>query len=68
MADWTTKLPEAALAYLDGKRLDEVECIVSDLPGIAPGQGRSGQQIRKAKVLSTCRIQSIYQTDHRWMG
>lgn len=31
-------LPEAARAYLDGKRLDEVECIISDLPGIARGK------------------------------
>ena len=38
MADWMKNLPEAARAYLDGKRLDEVECIVSDLPGIARGK------------------------------
>ena len=36
--DWMTDLPEAAQAYLDGKRLDEVECIISDLPGIARGK------------------------------
>lgn len=38
MADWIKNLPEAARIYLDGKRLDEVECIVSDLPGIARGK------------------------------
>ncbi len=38
MADWIKNLPEAARTYLDGKRLDEVECIVSDLPGIARGK------------------------------
>ncbi|WP_300516299.1 glutamine synthetase family protein [Aliiroseovarius sp.] len=38
MADWMKNMPEAARAYLDGKRLDEVECIVSDLPGIARGK------------------------------
>lgn len=38
MADWISKLPEAAQTYLKGKRLDEVECIVSDLPGIARGK------------------------------
>ncbi|MEE4188296.1 MAG: glutamine synthetase family protein [Roseobacter sp.] len=38
MADWTESLPEAAQNYLAGKRLDEVECIVSDLPGIARGK------------------------------
>ncbi|MGB3245378.1 MAG: glutamine synthetase family protein [Sulfitobacter sp.] len=38
MADWTDNLPDAARAYLDGKRLDEVECIIPDLPGIARGK------------------------------
>ena len=36
--DWTSTLPSAAQAYLDGRRLDEVECIISDLPGIARGK------------------------------
>ncbi|MEL7092235.1 MAG: glutamine synthetase, partial [Pseudomonadota bacterium] len=38
MRDWMTKLPEAAQTYLDGRRLDEVECIIADLPGIARGK------------------------------
>jgi len=38
MADFKEQLPEAATAYLEGRRLDEVECIVSDLPGIARGK------------------------------
>ena len=38
MADWTEKLPQAAQDYLSGRRLDEVECIISDLPGIARGK------------------------------
>jgi glutamine synthetase len=38
MADWTKKLPIPAQEYLEGKRLDEVECIISDLPGIARGK------------------------------
>ena len=33
-----TDLPDAARLYLEGKRLDEVECIISDLPGIARGK------------------------------
>ncbi|RYG92940.1 glutamine synthetase [Loktanella sp. IMCC34160] len=36
--DWTSKLPDAAKEYLTGRRLDEVECIISDLPGIARGK------------------------------
>ncbi|MEO1110235.1 MAG: glutamine synthetase family protein [Pseudomonadota bacterium] len=38
MADWTDALPQAAQAYIEGHRLDEVECIISDLPGIARGK------------------------------
>ena len=38
MADWIEKLPQAARDYLAGKRLDEVECVIPDLPGIARGK------------------------------
>ena len=38
MADWLSQIPDAAQRYLNGRRLDEVECIVSDLPGIARGK------------------------------
>ncbi len=38
MTAWKDKLPQAAQTYLDGRRLDEVECILSDLPGIARGK------------------------------
>ena len=37
-ADWISTLPEAARTYLEGRKLDEVECIVADLPGIARGK------------------------------
>ncbi|MEO1779962.1 MAG: glutamine synthetase family protein, partial [Pseudomonadota bacterium] len=38
MSAWMSKLPQAAQTYLDGRRLDEVECIIADLPGIARGK------------------------------
>lgn len=38
MSDWMQQLPQAAIDYLDGRRLDEVECIVSDVAGIARGK------------------------------
>lgn len=38
MSDWLSKIPDAAAAYLEGRRLDEVECMVPDLPGIARGK------------------------------
>ncbi|WP_102225022.1 glutamine synthetase family protein [Acidimangrovimonas sediminis] len=36
--DWKDKLPEAAQDYLAERRLDEVECIVSDIAGVARGK------------------------------
>ena len=38
MSDWLEELPPAAREYLEGKRLDEVECVIPDLPGIARGK------------------------------
>ncbi|MEM8957791.1 MAG: glutamine synthetase family protein [Pseudomonadota bacterium] len=38
MADWTSQIPPAAQDYLEGHRLDEVECIIADLSGIARGK------------------------------
>ena len=37
-AEWLINTPEAAQEYINGKRLDEVECIIGDLPGIARGK------------------------------
>ncbi len=38
MSDWTSKLPEAARAYIAGRRVDEVECIIGDIAGVARGK------------------------------
>ncbi|WP_295803368.1 glutamine synthetase family protein [uncultured Microbulbifer sp.] len=35
---WLEALPAAFLTYLDGRRLDEVECIVPDLNGMSRGK------------------------------
>ncbi|MCP1168163.1 glutamine synthetase family protein [Limimaricola litoreus] len=35
---WVDEIPEAARLYLDQHRLDEVECVIADLPGIARGK------------------------------
>jgi glutamine synthetase len=35
---WRDNISEAANAYLENRKLDEVECIISDLPGIARGK------------------------------
>ncbi|KMW60802.1 glutamine synthetase family protein [Candidatus Rhodobacter oscarellae] len=38
MSDWMNDLPDSARAYLEGRRLDEVECLVADLAGVARGK------------------------------
>ncbi|WP_128253580.1 glutamine synthetase family protein [Falsirhodobacter deserti] len=38
MSDWTDRIPEAARDYISGRRLDEVECILSDIAGVARGK------------------------------
>ncbi|WP_415183122.1 glutamine synthetase family protein [Phaeovulum sp.] len=38
MSDWMDKLPEAARDYIGSRRLDEVECIVADIAGVARGK------------------------------
>ena len=37
MSDWTDKLPQAAQDYISGRRLDEIECIIGDIAGVARG-------------------------------
>ncbi|MEZ5752986.1 MAG: glutamine synthetase family protein [Paracoccaceae bacterium] len=38
MSNWTSKIPEAAKDFLAGRRLDEVECILPDIAGVARGK------------------------------
>ena len=38
MSDWTENLPEAVRAYIGNRRVDEVECIVADIAGVARGK------------------------------
>ncbi|MDO7567648.1 MAG: glutamine synthetase family protein, partial [Paracoccaceae bacterium] len=38
MSDWTDKLPQAAQDYISGRRLDEIECIIGDIAGVARGK------------------------------
>ncbi len=47
MVDLIKSLPGAAQVYLEGKRLDEVECIISDLPGIARGKAVPASKFEK---------------------
>ena len=38
MSNWTDQLPEAARDYLGNRRVDEVECIIGDIAGVARGK------------------------------
>ncbi|QCO56643.1 glutamine synthetase (plasmid) [Pseudorhodobacter turbinis] len=38
MTKWTDNIPEAAHEYIAGRRLDEVECIIADIAGVARGK------------------------------
>lgn len=49
MSDWTQKLPAAARDYIDGRRVDEVECIVSDIAGVARGKAMPASKFAKQK-------------------
>ena len=51
MADWIENLPTAAQLYLEGRRLDEVECIISDLPGIARGKAVPASKFAKQEYF-----------------
>ena len=45
--NWKDNLPEAAQAYIKGRALDEVECIISDLPGVARGKAVPASKFAK---------------------
>lgn len=47
MSDWTDKLPAPTRQWLNGRRLDEVECIVADLSGIARGKAMPASKFAK---------------------
>ncbi|WP_420003255.1 glutamine synthetase family protein [Arenibacterium sp. LLYu02] len=48
---WQEQLPEAAKSYLEGRRLDEVECVVADLPGIARGKAVPASKFEKQEYF-----------------
>ncbi|MFN3642091.1 MAG: glutamine synthetase family protein [Gemmobacter sp.] len=47
MADWTDRIPQAARDYIAGRRLDEVECVVSDIAGVARGKAMPASKFAK---------------------
>jgi len=49
MSDWIENLPEAAREYLAGRKPDEVECLIGDLPGIARGKAMPASKFATQK-------------------
>jgi glutamine synthetase len=47
MNDWTDKLPEAAREFIAGRRVDEVECIIPDIAGVARGKAMPAAKFGK---------------------
>ena len=47
MSDWTESFPQHVRTYLEGRRLDEVECIVADFSGIARGKAMPANKFAK---------------------
>jgi glutamine synthetase len=44
LSELRSKLPEVAQLYLEGRHIDEVECIVADLAGVARGKAMPGSK------------------------
>ncbi len=47
MSKWTDQLPEAALEYIGNRRVDEVECIIGDIAGVARGKAMPASKFAK---------------------
>jgi len=60
-ADWLDTLPEAFTDYLDGRRLEEVECIIPDLAGTSRGKAMPSYKFRPDETFYLP-ISLFYQT------
>jgi glutamine synthetase len=47
MSRWTEQLPEAARDYIGGRRVDEVECVIGDIAGVARGKAMPAAKFAK---------------------
>ena len=47
MSKWTDQLPEAAREYIGDRRVDEVECVVGDIAGVARGKAMPAAKFAK---------------------
>jgi len=49
MNDWIEKLPAAVHSWLDGRRVDDVDCIVGDLAGISRGKTMPARKFARSE-------------------
>ncbi len=47
MSKWTDQLPEAAKEYIGSRRVDEVECVIGDIAGVARGKAMPATKFGK---------------------
>ncbi|WP_225026649.1 glutamine synthetase family protein [Xinfangfangia pollutisoli] len=47
MSKWTDQLPEAAKEYIGNRRVDEVECVIGDIAGVARGKAMPAAKFAK---------------------
>lgn len=47
MSKWTDQLPQAARDYIGNRRVDEVECIIGDIAGVARGKAMPAAKFAK---------------------
>ncbi|NJM83251.1 MAG: glutamine synthetase [Tabrizicola sp.] len=47
MSKWTDKLPDAARDYIANRRVDEVECMIGDIAGVARGKAMPAAKFAK---------------------
>ena len=49
--DWTRALPDALQEWLEGRRIEEVECIVADFAGVARGKAMPARKFARLDRL-----------------
>ena len=61
------QMPNAALAYLKDQKLDEIECVIADLPGIARGKAVPATKFAPAKHVLFARF-NLLSNHHGRLG
>ena len=51
MSKWTDQLPDAAKEYIGSRRVDEVECVIGDIAGVARGKAMPATKFGKGRRL-----------------